>query len=91
MGHIKEPKGVDFIIKSKPLTNKERVAISEFIREYKANYSGKKAIKRTRVSSLRKQQYLAKKDEPPKLILKLFKLIGTNINTFTIRRTIKKF
>ncbi len=31
MGHIKEPKGVGFIIKSKPLTNGERSAISEFI------------------------------------------------------------
>ncbi|HYG39359.1 MAG TPA: hypothetical protein VD908_12095 [Cytophagales bacterium] len=31
MGHIKEPKGVDFIIESKPLTDKERKKISEFI------------------------------------------------------------
>jgi len=42
MGHIKEPKGVDFIIQSKPLTDKERNAISEFIR----NYKSKKAIVR---------------------------------------------
>lgn len=35
MGHIKEPKGVDFIIKSDPLTDKERKAISEFISNYK--------------------------------------------------------
>ena len=54
MGHIKEPKGVDFIIKSKPLTNKERAAISEFIREYKARHSGKKTTRKTRVSSTKK-------------------------------------
>ena len=50
MGHIKEPKGVDFIIKSKPLTNEERVAISEFIRQYKAKHSTKK-ISRKRIST----------------------------------------
>jgi hypothetical protein len=42
MGHIKEPKGVDFIIKSEPLTDKEQVAISEFIKNYKIKYSKKK-------------------------------------------------
>ena len=35
MGHIKEPEGIDFTIKSEPLTNDERAAISEFIRQYK--------------------------------------------------------
>ncbi len=35
MGHIKEPKGVDFIIKSDPLTDKDRQEISEFIKKYK--------------------------------------------------------
>ncbi|WP_207632596.1 hypothetical protein [Foetidibacter luteolus] len=38
MGYIKEPEGVDFIIKSKPLNDKERNAISEFIREYKLKH-----------------------------------------------------
>ena len=28
MGYIKEPKGVDFIIKSEPLTDEDRKAIS---------------------------------------------------------------
>jgi hypothetical protein len=37
MGHIKEPKGVDFVINSRPLTKKEEIAISEYIRAYKAN------------------------------------------------------
>ncbi len=32
MGLIKEPKGVDFIIESPPLTDTERKEISEFIR-----------------------------------------------------------
>lgn len=44
MGYIKEPKGVDFIIKSEPLTEKEQAAISEFIKTYKMKHSKKKAI-----------------------------------------------
>ncbi len=35
MGHIKEPKGVDFIIQSRPLTKAEELAISEHIKNYK--------------------------------------------------------
>lgn len=35
MGYIKEPRGIDFIIQSKPLTNEERKEISKFIRDYK--------------------------------------------------------
>lgn len=42
MGHIKEPKGIDFIIESKPLTDAERKAISEFIRNDKAKHQAKK-------------------------------------------------
>ena len=42
MGHIKEPKGVDFIIASDPLTDKARKEISEFIRNYKKNVGSKK-------------------------------------------------
>lgn len=42
MGYIKEPKGVDFIIDSKPLTEKDREEISKFIAEYK-----RKSKKRT--------------------------------------------
>jgi len=55
MGHIKEPKGVDFIIKSKPLTNEEKKAISEFIRQYKAKHSSKKSARKTRRLSRRKK------------------------------------
>jgi hypothetical protein len=36
MGFIKEPKGVDFIIESKPLTEKDRQDISKHIADYKA-------------------------------------------------------
>ena len=35
MGHIAEPKGVDFIIQSPPLTDKERKELSEFIEKKK--------------------------------------------------------
>ncbi len=35
MAHIKEPKGVDFIIQSPPLTDEERKEISEFIKNRK--------------------------------------------------------
>lgn len=45
MGHIREPKGVDFFIKSEPLTQQVREEISEFIREYK-NRSASKAIQK---------------------------------------------
>ena len=45
MAHIKEPKGVDFIIQSPPLTDDERKKISEFIRKSK---SEKRKIKRKR-------------------------------------------
>lgn len=44
MGIIKEPNGVDFIIQSPPLTDKEREDISEFIRTRKLQ--NKKAGKR---------------------------------------------
>ncbi len=36
MGYITAPKGVDFIIQSKPLTDKERKEISDFIKKSKA-------------------------------------------------------
>ena len=45
MGHIKEPYGVDFIIKGKPLTDKERKAISEFIKADKEKIAKQKPRK----------------------------------------------
>ena len=35
MAHIKEPKGVDFIIQSEPLTAEARQEISSFLKAYK--------------------------------------------------------
>jgi hypothetical protein len=43
MAHIKEPTGVDFIIKGKPLTEKEKKAISEFIKKDKEKIAKQKA------------------------------------------------
>jgi hypothetical protein len=45
MGFIKEPKGVDFVIKSKPLTDKDRKEISKHIADYKAKQSKKLTTK----------------------------------------------
>ena len=42
MGHIKEPKGIDFVIESEPLTDKARQEISDFIRNYKKSSANKK-------------------------------------------------
>ncbi len=42
MGYIKEPEGIDFIIQSKPLTDKDREQISKFIQEYKRKNHSKK-------------------------------------------------
>lgn len=36
MGFIKEPKGIDFVIQSKPLTDKDKQDISKHIADYKA-------------------------------------------------------
>ena len=49
MGHIKEPKGVDFVIASDPLTEKAREEISEFIRNYKNRTINKKGKIATRI------------------------------------------
>jgi len=49
MGHIKEPKGVDFIIQSEPLNDKSRREISDFIRTYKNSEIKKKTSRQKRV------------------------------------------
>ncbi|MFS4415758.1 hypothetical protein [Maribacter sp. 2307ULW6-5] len=53
MGHIKEPKGVDFLIESKPLTDKEREKISEFIKKRK-ELAGQKTSTKKKQSRTRK-------------------------------------
>ena len=45
MGHIKEPAGVDFIIKGEPLTEKERKTISAFIKADKEKIAKQKLRK----------------------------------------------
>jgi hypothetical protein len=55
MGHIKEPDGVDLVIKSRPLTNEEELAISNYIRAYKAKHSSKKATSKRATSTERKK------------------------------------
>ena len=39
MGYIKEPEGVDFVINGKPLTDKQKKEISEFIKADKIRIS----------------------------------------------------
>ena len=50
MGHIKEPKGVDFIIQSEPLTESDRKAISEYILKNK-NKNAKGILTKKKVFS----------------------------------------
>ena len=57
MGHIKEPKGVDFIIQSRPLTKAEELAISEYIRNYKLKNSISKS--KTKQTSRKRSTELA--------------------------------
>ena len=40
MGHIKEPNGIDLVIKSRSLTKGEELAISDHIKNYKAKKLG---------------------------------------------------
>jgi hypothetical protein len=46
MGLIREPEGVDFVVKSRPLTKKEEELLSKFIREHKAKRLKKLATKK---------------------------------------------
>jgi hypothetical protein len=47
MGLIREPEGVDFVVKSRPLTKKEEELLSKFIREHKAKRLKKLSAKKT--------------------------------------------
>jgi hypothetical protein len=53
MGHIKEPNGIDFIINGKPLTDKERKAISAFIKADKAKIARHK-LRKTKTANSKK-------------------------------------
>ncbi len=53
MGHIKEPAGVDFIINGRPLTDKEKKAISEFIKADKEKIARQK-LRKTKTGNSKK-------------------------------------
>ena len=55
MGHIKEPDGVDFVIKSRPLTKAEEIAISDYIKAEKAKKSRKQASSKSISKASRKK------------------------------------
>lgn len=57
MGYIKEPEGVDFVINGKPLTDKQKKEISEFLKADKKRIS---EIKTRRTKSTNHQQGIAK-------------------------------
>lgn len=46
MGYIKEPPGVDFFIKSKPLTPEEQIEVSAYIQAYKKKMAEEEAAKK---------------------------------------------
>ena len=50
MRHIKEPEDFDFVIESKPLTNKERKEISEWIASLKEKRSVRKKTVRKKTN-----------------------------------------
>ncbi|GHT58616.1 hypothetical protein AGMMS50239_03490 [Bacteroidia bacterium] len=55
MGYIKEPEGIDFIIKSKPLTVEEDKSISEYIKTDKAKNRRYTVVRKT---AMRPVQYV---------------------------------
>lgn len=55
MGFIREPKGIDFVINSGVLTEKDKIEISNFIKEYKTKTSlqrHRKKVSTSKVKSL---------------------------------------
>ena len=54
MAHIKEPAGVDFVVDSTPLTEKDRKRISEIISYYKTTGKKKPLEKTTTKKRLKK-------------------------------------
>jgi hypothetical protein len=55
MGLIREPLDIDFVVDSKPLTQKEKGVISQYIREYKTKRAKKHAGKTAPVRKKIKQ------------------------------------
>ena len=57
MGHISEPKGIDFLIQSPPLTDKERKELSEFIENRKLESTqGENNIRKVKIKPRTKAQ-----------------------------------
>ena len=57
MGHISEPKGIDFLIQSPPLTDKERKELSEFIENRKLESTqGENDIRKVKIKPRTKAQ-----------------------------------
>lgn len=59
MGYIQEPKGVDFVINGKPLSDKQKKEISDFIEAEKKRAL---AIKKPKNKSEKRQQDIAKSE-----------------------------
>ena len=57
MGYIKEPDGIDFVINGKPLTDKQKQAISAFIKADKERLAN---LKTRRTKSTNRQHGIAK-------------------------------
>lgn len=51
MGLIREPLDVDFVVEPRLLTKEESVAISKYIRDYKAKHSNKLSGKKKSVKA----------------------------------------
>lgn len=59
MGYIKEPEGVDFVINGKPLTEKQKQAISDFIKADKERIA---KLKTRKTNSATRKTILEKRD-----------------------------
>ena len=59
MGHIKEPDGVDFVINSRPLTKEEEIAISKYIKDYKAKNSNKQVTTKQKGNTSSRKKVIA--------------------------------
>lgn len=57
MGHIKEPKGVDFVVGPTPLTTEDRKKISEIIAHYKAT-GEKLQFRKSKIKSRGLKKYM---------------------------------
>jgi len=57
MGHIKEPKGIDFVVDPTPLSDKDKKKISEIIAYYKI--TGRKKTFRKRVKAKTRRRIAA--------------------------------